>query len=411
MGVVFGPFRRLPQRARGRRHTVEHGMGLRRAGFGGVGAQPILQRRQPLPRGRTAQHFEVEEGPTPLPRRLVQPEQAQRVVQQRQQVEVIDPRADQIEHDPGDLKGRGLVQLQTGGVIRLDPPALQVSAHAGRQHPVGRHQRRDKGRPVQPVAQGQRDGLGLGIVVVELVQRHLLEGRSDGPGRQGRVGLAPPAFGFTRGHLRGQHGAGEQARACLALPGAGPGPALDVTGVPVTGLQKFGKTVLGMGHLTADFPPRVRAQILVQPGQHHRPLRQRQHGGEQIPGRGDGTGRASGDHRAAWGGELPLPDLVLDGKTPARRGGNQPGVGLDSRPDIVEDGQEQQRFLPVIGEVFVLHQLRQAVGTDALRLDLVHEPRQLLRQGHDMIGRQRLVLVGNQFRQHRFAPQLGPGVG
>ena len=121
--------------------------------------------------------------------------------------------------------------------------------------------------------------------------------------------------------------------------------------------------------------PRLLVEIGVEPGQHHRAMRQLRHRMQEFRGRRHRTGRARRDHRA----------LVMLGQ-PLGFGGDQqiaPRRRLDLadllqmiRPQLSRDAQEVERQLPVFVEI-VGHEAVEPVPDDIARHHVVDQPREI----------------------------------
>ena len=150
-------------------------------------------------------------------------------------------------------------------------------------------------------------------------------------------------------------------------------------------------------------------QIAIQPGQHHRAIRQVRNGGNQFRRRRYGTGGTGNDNRPGWRmGAQPLhfaPDEIVA----MRSGIRKPAFRQNIRPQIGDDVEKTERNLPPVGKVFRSNSSKLAPFSP-ISFDLIHQPCQIAGEPDRIGSRCRNGNVvntekGAHMRRQRFPPR------
>ena len=316
----------------------------------------------------------------------------QRMLEQRQQRDRLQPLERRLDNEPREHAGRRIGERVTAGVVDRDVPARERGEHAARQRPVGRHQRRGLAVGLEHLAQRDRDRERFFLGVRRRDHRHMRE-RVVEP--QAALGKLAPLVGGVGGphHLRDDGLAAVRRRlaepADLVARDADP-PQQRLHGeLRMADGGRDDRASVGVAP-AGDVVPRRLVEIGVEAGQHHGAMRELRDRLDQGRGRRHRAGGAGRDHGTAgvrgeplgFGGDQQV--APLGGLDPA-------ALGEDRRPGVAHDlVQEAQRELPVF-VVLARHQRIELVPRHLPRGHVVHQPRQRVGE-----RQRRCRIVGDQ---------------
>ena len=291
---------------------------------------------------------------------------------------------------------RGEAQRRTGGIVDGQPPASAMRRDTPRQRTIGRYQRGALPRRFERAAQGEGDDLRL------FGRGGRFDDADAGKARRFTGDIAVPAIGGIGGRHRGMH----QRRALgRTIERRGDAPVLHIVAPKPQPRQQRLHGVLGVflavaagqfgiGSAAADRRPArlvIVAGIIIEAGQHHQPLRQRQHARQQPHQRRRAAGDAGRHHQPGRRCRLPARQQRID-----QRAGAGAAVaaarGIARRRPMGDDQIEKcQRRLPMAGEV--------AVGTDILQPF-----------GGNFLGEQRIESRPQRIAEPQRLDRAAPGI-
>ena len=320
-----------------------------------------------------------------------QAERAQRMLEQRQQVDRREARVDHGDQRAQQGRGWRVGQALARRIVDVDLPAPQLGRDAAGEIAIWRYQRRGAAVMLQRFAKRQRDDDGFLVRRGAVGARHVLE--------RGGAGLLPLVARLGRPHQLT-----DQLAACGVARAAG--PLGDGRALAVDMVQQLVQAELRMGGV--ELLPTRLVHLAVEARQHDGALRQAGDDFQQLARGGLRAGRTGGDDRHRRRCRLPAVRLGVDRfRAPLQRIGLA-ALGQDLRPVLADDGEELQRAAPVDGEVAV-DQRFQLVERHAVDRQLVEQACEFTRELERLRGglRDRLAVVvregGHKARQQRLA--------
>ena len=240
---------------------------------------------------------------------------------------------------------RTLRQRASGGVIHLDPPALQRRDHRLGQLPVRRDKRGGPAGGLQHLAHGKRN---QGRLIRSCLA---IDDRQPGKGVAAKLwmGVAkPPPVGCQARRL--EHLAHQIAAAPADIRRASKaGPVGNRFRHHLEVVQEHRQLMLRMARFLAHQPPVV-GGAPIETRQHHMTVRQVRHTGDEFAGGGEGACRAR-DHDQIFRPAL-APQAAAQPHQPVAPVSSVDDAlfGKNGRPAVDQDGQERQDILPMAGK-------------------------------------------------------------
>ena len=220
------------------------------------------------------------------------------MLQQRQQRLRRAPRERRLGDQPRQHAGRRRAERPAGGIVDLDPPALQLDRHPARQAAVRRDQRGDLARRLGRAAQDRGDGERL-LALVRRLDDADMPSSASAFSSLGKAGALAPALGRAG---RAHRFRDEAARGCERRRRPRRAARHRSRRTPSVSSSFFRPycgwpAPAGSRSLGPIGVPALGVEVLVETGQHDGAVRQPRDRGEQRRRRRHRAGRAGGDDR------------------------------------------------------------------------------------------------------------------